>query len=90
MHHSRTGDTCEGSFDWVKNDWDTANDNIFLWDFFALETDGSLYLKNEIASSSQDSHPGKTFAKKIGILFCQRIIDVIEQEDIRLSFKKSN
>ena len=65
-------------FDWVKNDWDAPNDNIYLWDFYGLETDGSLFLKNENAASSHDSHPGKSFAQKVAPLFCQRIIDVIE------------
>lgn len=77
-------------FDWVKNDWDTAYDNIFLWDFYTLETEGSLYLKNENASGSHDSHPGKLFAKKVAPLFCQRIIDVIGQDEIRLSLKISH
>lgn len=76
-------------FDWVKNDWDTSNDNIFLWDFYTLETDGSLYLKNENATSSHDSHPGKSFAKKVAPLFCQRIIEVIEYGS-RLSLGRSN
>jgi len=65
-------------FDWVKNDWDTVEDNIFLWDFYELETEGGLYLKNEYANSLNDSHPGKSFAEKAAPLFCQRIIDVIQ------------
>ena len=31
-------------FDWVKNVWDEPGDNIYVWDFFALETDGGNYL----------------------------------------------
>ena len=64
-------------FNWVKNDWHTANDNIFLWDFYELETQGELFLKNENANNTKDSHPGKSFARKVAPLFCQRIIEVI-------------
>lgn len=64
--------------DWVKNDWDTSMDNIFLWDFYELETEGGLFLKDENANNINDSHPGKSFAKKVAPLFCQRIIDVIQ------------
>ena len=64
-------------FKWVKNDWDTADDNIFLWDFYELETEGELFLKTDNASSPMDSHPGKSFSKRVAPLFCQRIVDVI-------------
>jgi len=66
-------------FDWVRTEWDTPNDNIFLWDFYELETEGTLFLKNEYASNPSNSHPGKSFAQKVAPLFCQRIIEVIEQ-----------
>lgn len=65
-------------FDWVKNEWDTDNDNIFIWDFYNLQTEGDLYLKNENARNANDSHPGMLFAQKVAPLFCQRIIEVIE------------
>lgn len=64
--------------DWVLNEWDVPGDNIFLWDFYKLETEGDLFLKKENATNSADSHPGKTFAEKAAISFCQRIIDVIK------------
>lgn len=64
--------------EWVRNEWDTENDNIFLFDFENLETDGGLYLKNEYAIADGDSHPNKAFAKRVAPLFCQRIVDVIE------------
>lgn len=63
-------------FDWVVNSWDERGDNIFLWDFRTLETDGGLYLKD--AHAAGDSHPGEDFAKRIAPLFCQRIVDVIQ------------
>lgn len=66
-------------FDWVRTEWDTPNDNIFLWDFYELETEGTLFLKNEYASNPSNSHPGNSFAQKAAPLFCQRIIEVIEQ-----------
>lgn len=66
-------------FDWVRNEWDTPKDNIFLWDFYELETEGTLFLKNEYANDPSNSHPGKSFAQKAAPLFCQRITEVIEQ-----------
>jgi hypothetical protein len=67
-------------FDWVKNEWNTENDNIFLWDFYELETEGELFLKDENANNTHDSHPGKFFAEKVAPLFCQRIIEVIQHQ----------
>ena len=34
-------------FDWVKAEWDEPGDNIFLWDFYELETEGGPYMKPE-------------------------------------------
>jgi len=65
-------------FDWVRTTWDTENDNIFLWDFYELETEGGLYLKPEYATSLTNSHPNKAFSEKVAPYFCQRIVDVIE------------
>lgn len=65
-------------FTWVKNDWDTEGDNIFIWDFFELETGGGLYLKEENARNAENSHPNPEFSSYAAPLFCQRIIDVIE------------
>ena len=70
--------TAKAFFGWVRNELDTANDNIYLFDFEQLETDGGLYLNKEYASTLEDSHPGKGFANRIAPLFCQRIVDVIE------------
>lgn len=64
-------------FDWVRTTWDTPGDNIFLWDFYSLETEGSLYMKPEYATTPDDSHPNKEFAQKVAPYFCQRIVDVI-------------
>jgi len=65
-------------FEWVKNEWDESGDNIFIWDFYELETEGGIYMKEEYASGYQDSHPNKKFAQAAAKLFVQRTIDVIE------------
>jgi len=62
-------------FGWVRGSWDERGDNIYLWDFYALETEGGLYLK--AAHASGDSHPNERFSKKVAPLLCQRIVDVI-------------
>ncbi|MCB9854965.1 MAG: hypothetical protein H6818_04700 [Phycisphaerales bacterium] len=62
-------------FDWVRKSWDQPGDNIYLWDFRSLETDGGLYLKPEFASG--DSHPNESFSRRVAPMFCTRIVDVI-------------
>lgn len=66
-------------FDWVRNEWDTPNDNIYIWDFYELETEGTLYLKPEFSRNPNDSHPNESFAKRVSQLLCERIVEVIEQ-----------
>lgn len=66
-------------FDWARNEWDQPGDNIYLWDFYELETEGGLYLKEEYAVSPDDSHPGEKFSQRVAPLFCQRIVEVIEE-----------
>ena len=63
-------------FDWVRNEWDSQGDNIFVWDFHALETEGGLYLKDAYAAG--DSHPNEAFSRKVAPLFCRRIVDVTQ------------
>lgn len=65
-------------FTWVKEKWDEPGDNIFLWDFYDLETEGGLYIKDEYASTTMDPHPSRAFSTKVYPLFCKRIVDVIE------------
>jgi hypothetical protein len=67
----------EEFFDWVKAEWDEPGDNVFLWDFYALETEGGLYLKPEYASAPDDPHPTPDFGARVAPLFSQRIVDVI-------------
>lgn len=64
--------------EWVRNIWDTQGDNIFVWDFYSLETEGGLFMKPEIAEAANNHHPNKDFAKRVAPLFCQRIVDIIE------------
>jgi len=65
-------------FDWVKAEWDEPGDNIFVWDFYELETEGGLYLKPQYASAPDDSHPTPEFGQRVAPLLGQRIVDVIE------------
>jgi len=67
----------ETFFKWVKNEWDETGDNIYIFDFYNLETEGGLYLKGEYAVSNDDSHPNETFAKRVAPIFGQRVVDVI-------------
>lgn len=67
-------------FNWVLEEWDVENDNIFIWDFYSLQTDGGLYFKNEYAVSPEDSHPNTEFAGKVVPLLFNRIIDVLEND----------
>jgi hypothetical protein len=64
--------------EWVKNVWDEPGDNIYLWDFYELETGGGVYLTDEYAVSPTNSHPNKEFSAKFAPLFCQRVVDVIK------------
>lgn len=63
-------------FEWVKNDWDEKGDNIYVWDFYELETEGGIYLKNSYAAG--DSHPNESFSSKVAPYFGKRLVDVIE------------
>ena len=63
-------------FDWVKDTWDEPGDNIYVWDFYALETEGGLYLKPEY--SAGDGHPHEAFSQVAAPLLARRIVDVVE------------
>ena len=63
---------------WVKTTWDEKGDNIYLWDFYELETKGALYLKPEYADGPDDAHPNVVFSRQVALLIGQRIVDVIE------------
>jgi hypothetical protein len=65
-------------FIWVTNEWDVPHDNIYIWDFYRIQTEGGLYFRDELAASPSDSHPNEEFAQKTVILLFNRIIDVVE------------
>lgn len=65
-------------FSWIINEWDEQGDNIFLWDFYELETEGGIYLKDKYAVNNNNSHPNDKFSKVVAPYFCQRIVDVLE------------
>jgi hypothetical protein len=67
-------------FNWVKNEWDVPEDNIFVWDFRDLETEGGLYLLSKNAQDENNSHPNEQFSEQAAKLLSQRITDVIENE----------
>lgn len=65
-------------YTWIMNDWDEKGDNIYIWDFYDLETEGGLYLIDKYAEGPSDSHPNVSFSKRVAPLFAKFIIDVIE------------
>jgi len=71
-------DRARSFFNWVKNEWDEPGDNIYVWDFWQLETGGGLYLLGANAVSSSDSHPNSTFATTVAPYFSQRVVNVIK------------
>lgn len=70
-------------FDWVRHHWDEPGDNIYLWDFYELETEGGLYLKKEYAAGPGDSHPNNRFSGMACFRFCNRIVDVIRHDGMK-------
>jgi hypothetical protein len=65
-------------FNWVINEWDLPNDNIYIWDFYGLQTEGQLYFQENFFQSETNSHPNNVFSNSAARLFFNRIIDVIE------------
>jgi hypothetical protein len=72
-------------FNWVRESWDEPGDNIYLWDFYELETEGGIYLKEEFAAGTGDSHPNNKFSGMAYNLLCKRIVDVIENDGKKTS-----
>jgi hypothetical protein len=64
---------------WVKEEWDEPGDNIFLFDFNNIETEGGLFMKPEYATSVADAHPNELLSMKAAKLFVNRIVEVIEK-----------
>lgn len=65
---------------WIMDEWDEKDDNIFIWDFYNFETEGSMYLLDKNAYSPDNSHPGKEFSSRVSTLFSKFIIDVVESD----------
>jgi len=63
---------------WVRTQWDQPGDNIFVWDFRQLETQGGLYLFDQFAAAPEDAHQSPSFAKRVMPFFGRRIVGVIE------------
>jgi len=63
--------------DWVTGEWDAPDDNIFVWDFHTLETEGGLYLKADYAAGEMDSHPNEDFCRTVAPLLCETIVAAI-------------
>jgi len=63
---------------WMIEEWDENGDNIFIWDFRTLETGGGFYLLPQNSVGERDSHPAHQLARTVFPLFCQRVIDVLE------------
>lgn len=79
--HSGNADTAKRAaefFQWVKGTWDEKGDNIFVFDFYALETAGGLYMSDSHAQAPSDPHPSEAFAREVAPRFAQRLVDVIE------------
>jgi hypothetical protein len=72
-----SADRARTFFDWVKDDWDIDNDNIYIWDFHELQTEGGLYFKEEYAKNPTNSHPNDEFSSRVAPLLCERIVEVL-------------
>jgi hypothetical protein len=75
--NAASGQRARDFFAWVKNTWDVDGDNVFVWDFFELETEGGNFLM-DVHSSSGDSHPNAAFCSTVAPYIGRRIVDVIE------------
>jgi hypothetical protein len=64
-------------FAWVKDTWDESGDNIYVWDFFELETEGGNFLLPEYAADTE-GHPNEAFSATVAPYFVNRLVDVIE------------
>jgi hypothetical protein len=64
-------------YNWIINEWDEKGDNIYIWDFYKLETEGDLYMLDKNADSPSNSHPGKDFSARVSPLFSKFIIEVV-------------
>ena len=67
-------------FDWVVKEWDLPDNNIYIWDFYNLQTEGGIYFNDINAYSATNSHPNEIFSGYVSELLFNRIIDVIKSK----------
>ncbi len=65
---------------WVKDEWNTPGDNIEIFDFREIATEGGLYIKPEYAIGNTDSHPNIHISTIAAESFVEKIIEVVEIE----------
>ncbi|MCG8696601.1 MAG: hypothetical protein MI922_00995 [Bacteroidales bacterium] len=63
---------------WMMEEWDEPNDNIFIWDFRTIGTEGGLFLKPEYAAGNNDPHPNDVLAEKASKIFAEKIIELVK------------
>jgi len=68
--------------EWMKTEWDEDGDNIHLWDFYALETEGGLFLKKEYSNGEKDSHPNEEFSREAAPSLAEKIVEVVRQWEV--------
>jgi hypothetical protein len=62
------------------DEWDEKGDNIFIWDYYKYQTEGSLYLLDKNAYNPNNSHPNRYFSTMVALLFFEYIIEVIKSD----------
>jgi hypothetical protein len=65
--------------DWVKEEWDSKGDNIYVFDFREIATNGGLYLLPEYAVGEYDSHPNKKLSTLAAEKLVDRIVSIINE-----------
>jgi len=65
-------------YEWMITEWDEAEDNIYVFDFYSYETGGGLYLVPQNATSQENSHPNSEFSERMAPLFSEFVINVID------------
>lgn len=71
--------------DWVIGEWDEPGDNIFVWDFFSLETDSGRFMNPAYANGAKDPHPNEIFSARVAPFFSRRLVSVLEGTGDRTS-----
>lgn len=70
---------------WVREDWDVKGDNIYVFDYWSLASDGT-FLRADYAAGPTDSHPSQALAQRAAKALAARITDVgLGQGDSRPS-----